>query len=142
MTKTFIALLRAVNVGGANSVSMKDFVRVLDSMGLTNVKTYIQSGNAIFQANQKDAAFLSKKISAKLQRSHGFAPEVILLRRDELEAVMKLNPYREANSDPKALHVMFLASTPKNADVSVLEHLRKDSEKYSLQGRVFYFWAS
>jgi uncharacterized protein (DUF1697 family) len=49
-------------------------------MGLKNVKTYIQSGNAVFWAKETEAAALPEKIVARFQRSHGFAPEVIFRR--------------------------------------------------------------
>ena len=138
---TFIALLRGVNVVGANPVPMKELVRILESLGLANAKTYIQSGNAVFQVGEKDAAALPEKITAKLRRSLGCAPQVFLLRVDELEAAIKSNPYRGADSDPKALHLTFLDSAPETSSLKALETFRKDSEQYSLKGRVFYFWA-
>lgn len=141
MTATFIALLRAVNVGGANSLLTKDLVRILESMGLRNVRTCIQSGNAVFQTQDTDAAGLAERIKARIRRDHGLAPEVILLQRDELEDAMAANPYPEARSNPKALHLTFLASTPGNANLTALEKIRKESEQYALKGRVFYFWA-
>jgi uncharacterized protein (DUF1697 family) len=141
VTNTFILLLRAVNVAGANSMGTKDFVRLLESMGLKNVKTYIQTGNAVFSAHETEAAALPEKIKARIRRVHGFAPEVILLRLDELEGAIASNPYPGADSDPKALHLTFLAVAPKTPDLSTLEKFRKDSEHYSLKGRAFYFWA-
>jgi uncharacterized protein (DUF1697 family) len=138
---TFIALLRAVNVAGANSVPAIDIVRILESMGLRSVKTYLQSGNAVFQANATEAAALPKNITASLERSHGFAPEVILLRWDELDRAINANPYPQADSNPKALHLTFLACAPRNPDLTALEKIRKESEQFSLKGRVFYFWA-
>ena len=141
MLTTFIALLRGVNVVGANSVPMKELVRILESLGLTNVKTYIQSGNVVFQASEKDAAALPEKITAKLRRKLGCAPQVFLLTPKELEAAIKSNPYRDADSSPKALHLTFLASAPDTSRLKALETFRKDSELYSLKERIFYFWA-
>src|SRR5258705_11749437 len=135
MTETFIALLRAVNVGGANSLPTKDLVRILESMGLRNVKTCIQSGNAVFQTHDTDAAGLAEKIKARIRRDRGFAPEVILLQLGELESALAANSYPEARSNPKALHLTFLASTPGNADLTALAKIRKDSEQYTLKGR-------
>src|SRR5262249_16952873 len=125
----------------ANAAPMKDFVGILESLGLKNVKTYIQSGNAVFQAEETEAVALSEKITARLRRRHGFAPHVIVLRVDELERAIASNPYPGANSNPKALHLTFLASAPGSSDLTELEKVRKDSEQYSLKGRVFYFWA-
>jgi len=141
MTSTFIVLLRAVNVLGANSLSTKDFIRVLESMALKNVRTYIQTGNAVFQSSEPDVSRLSEKIKARIKRRLGFAPEVILLRLDEFERAVASNPYPDADGNHKALHLMFLASAPKSSDLTACEKYRSDSEQCSLQGRIFYFWA-
>ena len=141
MTNTFIVLLRGVNVGGANSFSTKDFVGVLETMGLRNIKTYIQSGNAVFQAETKDTAGLSKKIKTAIQRKHAFAPDVSVLRLDEFEHAVASNPYRGADSNPKALHLMFLASAPRNVELAAFEKYRAGGEEFSLKKQVFYFWA-
>ncbi len=141
MTKTFVVLLRGVNVGGANSFSTKDFVAVLEATGLRNIKTYIQSGNAVFQADTKDVTALSKKIKTRIQRKHAFAPDVIVLPLDEFEHAAASNPYRAADSNPKALHMVFLASTPENPDLSAFQKYRARGEEFSLKKRVLYFWA-
>jgi uncharacterized protein (DUF1697 family) len=130
-----------VNVGGANLLPMTDLVQILESLGLENVQTYIQSGNAVFQVNEREAAALPEKIAAKIRRRFGFEPQVMLLPLDELESAMKANPYDEADSTPKALHLTFLGSAPKGPDLSLLEKIRTESERYSLKGRVFYFWS-
>ncbi|MBI5384545.1 MAG: DUF1697 domain-containing protein [Verrucomicrobia bacterium] len=141
MTETFIVLLRGVNVVGANSLPMKDFLRFLESAGAGRVRTYIQSGNAVFQADAGDAAGFPDRIKASIQRSLGFAPEVILLRLEELEKAVAANPYPDADADPRALHLMFLASTPGQPDLTALARLCADGEQFSLNGRVFYFFA-
>ena len=139
--QTFIALLRAVNLAGANAVATEDFIHVLESTGLKNVRTYIQSGNAVFQAKEARAAALPARITAGFRRVCGCAPEVILLRLDELERAVASNPYSGADSDPKALHLTFLASAPKSPELANLEKVRQAGEQYSLKGQVFYFWA-
>jgi uncharacterized protein (DUF1697 family) len=141
MTRIFIVLLRGVNVGGATSFSTKDFVRLLEATGLRNIKTYIQTGNAVFQADTNDVAGLSEEIKAGIQRKYGFAPDVIVLRWDELERAVAANPYRGADSNPKALHLMFLASVPKKMELTAFEKYRDHGEEFSLKGRVLYFWA-
>jgi len=141
MKNTYIALLRGINAGGANSLPMKDFVGLLEGIGLRNIKTYIQTGNAVFQAKESDAAELPATIKTRIKHSHGFAPEVVLLRLDELESAIASNPYPEADSDPKALHLIFFSCTPKTPDLTALEKIRKDSECFVLTGRVFYFYA-
>ena len=130
-----------MNVGGTNSLPTKDFVRLLESLAFTNIQTYIQTGNAVFRAAKADAARLPARIQTRIQRDLGFAPEVIVLRLDELEKAVTANPYPAADSNPKSLHLTFLAAPPKSPDLAALEKLRRDEEQFSHKGKVFYFYA-
>ncbi|MGH3337802.1 MAG: DUF1697 domain-containing protein, partial [Propionibacteriaceae bacterium] len=83
--KTYIALFRGINVGGSNILPMKELVTVLEKIGARNVKTYIQSGNAVFRSEETNASLLSSKISAAIKKSHGFEPQVLLLELEQME---------------------------------------------------------
>src|ERR687889_126339 len=139
--KTYIALFRGINVGGNNVLPMKELVSRLESIGAQNVKTYIQSGNAIFQSQEANASLLSDKISAAIKKSHGFEPQVFLLKLEDMEKVVDANPFPEAESEPKTLHVHFLASMPKNPDLGALESIKSDRERFALKDKVFYLHA-
>ena len=82
--KTYIALFRGINVGGTNVLPMKDLVTLLENIGSLNVRTYIQSGNAVFQNEEEKASLLSSKIRAAIEESHGFEPQVLLLTPEEM----------------------------------------------------------
>jgi uncharacterized protein (DUF1697 family) len=141
MTNTHIVLLRAVNAGGVNSLSMKDFVQILEDIGLGGVMTYIQTGNAAFHAREVDMTGLPERIKVEIGTHHGFAPEVVLFGLDEMESAIASNPYPGAASDPKSVHLTFLTSAPKAPDLTILENIRKFSERFALKGRVFYLHA-
>lgn len=139
--KTYIALFRGINVGGNNVLPMKELVPILESIGALNVRTYIQSGNAIFQSQETNASLLSNKISAAIKRSRDFEPQVLLLELEEMENAIKSNPFPEAESEPKTLHMHFLASVPKNVDFDDLESIKSDRERFVLKDGVFYLHA-
>ena len=139
--KTYIALFRGINVGGSNVLPMKDLVAQLENLGSQNVKTYIQSGNAVFQNEEEDASLLSNKIRAAIKKSHGFEPHVLLLMPGEIDRVVASNPFPEAEAEPKTLHVYFLASMPRNLDPSALESIKGDRERFALKNGVFYLHA-
>jgi uncharacterized protein (DUF1697 family) len=141
VTGTYILLLRSVNVGGTGSLPMKDFIRLLEKLGLADVRTYIQSGNAVFRASRTQATRLPARIRAGLSRKLGFAPEVILLRLEDLESAIAANPYPKAGAAPQSLHLTFLASAPLEPDLAALEKLCKNNERFALKGRVFYLHA-
>jgi uncharacterized protein (DUF1697 family) len=139
--KTYIALFRGINVGGTNVLPMKDLVALLENIGSQNVKTYIQSGNAVFQSEEENASLLSNKIRAAIKKSHGFEPQVLLLEPEDVDRAIESNPFPEAESEPKTLHVHFLASMPKNPDLGALESIKNDRERFALRDRVFYLHA-
>lgn len=139
--KTYIALLKGINVGGNNILPMKDLVVLLEKLGSHNVKTYIQSGNAVFRSKAENVSMLSNKISTAIQESHGFKPHVVLLQLADMEEAIASNPFPEAESKPKSLHVYFLDSVPRNPDIEALENIRKDGELFHLKGNVFYLKA-
>jgi uncharacterized protein (DUF1697 family) len=139
--KTYIALFRGINVGGTNVLPMKDLVALLENIGSQNVKTYIQSGNAVFQNQEDNSSLLSNKIRVTLKKSHGLEPQVLLLTPEEMERVIESNPFSEAESEPKTLHIHFLASMPKNPDLGGLESIKSDRERFALQDSVFYLHA-
>jgi uncharacterized protein (DUF1697 family) len=115
--KTYVALFRGLNVGGNNVLPMNELVALLENIGLRNVRTYIQSGNAVFQSEEEDISLLSNKIRTAIKESRGFEPHVLLLEPEEIEKAVEWNPFLEAVSQPKTLHAHFLASMPKNPDL-------------------------
>jgi uncharacterized protein (DUF1697 family) len=139
--RTYIALFRGINVGGKNALPMKELVAVLEDLGAQNVKTYIQSGNAVFVSPDKDASRLSNMISREIKQRRGFEPHVLLLDLEDVERAIRKNPFPEASADPKALHAGFLASAPEEPDLETLESLKTNGERFCLIDKVFYLHA-
>lgn len=139
--KTYIALFRGINVGGNNILPMKELKALLENMGLQNVATYIQSGNVVFRCNEENASQLSGTISAAIKKSFGFEPQVLLLGIEELEKAMEANPFPQAESEPKSLHLNFLTDTPTNPNWEALQNMRADDERFELKDKVFYLHA-
>jgi len=139
--KTYIALFRGINVGGKNALPMKELVALLENLGARDVKTYIQSGNAVFVSAEKDTSLLSNKISSEIKKRRGFEPFVLLLELKDLERAVRNNPFPEAAAAPQTLHAGFLASVPENPNLSQLESLKCESERFQLIDQVFYLYA-
>ena len=137
---TYIALFRGINVGGKNSLKMKDLVSLLQELGARNVKTYIQSGNAVFQTSDEPSQ-LSELISQAIQQRFGFAPHVLVLEKAEFEKAFAENPFPEAESNPSFLHLGFLTNTPEHPNLEEIEKLKSESEQYQLTDKVFYLYA-
>jgi len=135
---TWIALFRGINVGGANMLPMKQLVLLLEENACSDVRTYIQSGNALFRSRLADARGVERRIMAAVAKSCGFEPRVIALTLRELEKAAAGNPFPRAKEDPKSVHLFFLAAAPKKADLKGLEALKKGAEQFELKGKVFY----
>lgn len=137
----WIAWFRGINVGGKNILPMKELVQTLESLGCRDVKTYIQSGNAVFRSLTTDACELQREIVRHIEQRHGFGTEVMLLTPEQLDAVIDVNPYPEATEDPSKLHVYFLAEHPSAAKWEALAAAQSPTERYHLVDRAMYFHA-
>jgi uncharacterized protein (DUF1697 family) len=138
--KTYIALFMGINIGGNNLLPMKELKAILEKLGSENVKTYIQSGNAVFHHAAKSDE-LANKISVAVHKNSGFKPHVLLREPIDLEKAVAANPFPEAEKDPKHLHVFFLGSVPRKPDLDTLESIKIKSERFALKGKLFYFHA-
>jgi uncharacterized protein (DUF1697 family) len=137
--KTCIALFRGVNIGGKNILPMKNLVVILENIGCKKVKTYIQSGNAVFQTVKNETTKLAEKISSRILESRGFKPKVLLLDISELEEAIENNPFETENG--KALHFFFLDTLPKQPDLEQLTSVKSTTEEFKLDKKVFYLYA-
>jgi len=138
---TWIALFRAINVGGRNVISMKDLTADLEQLRLSGIRTYIQSGNVAFESSRRSADSLRSAIRKHILGQRGFEPELIVLRRDELQQAVTENPFPEAAQEPSTLHYFFLDQPAGDADLEALKLAAAPSERHSLTPRVFYLHA-
>jgi uncharacterized protein (DUF1697 family) len=107
---THVALLRGINVGGRNKLPMTELRRIVASLGHTEVVTYIQTGNVVFTAREP-AGDLAGALAEAITAATGLRAAVIVVSRDELDQVIRDNPYPGAAS-PKLLHAVFLPAPP------------------------------
>jgi uncharacterized protein (DUF1697 family) len=91
---TYIALFRGINVGGKNILPMEDLVGILEGMGCEKVKTYIQSGNAVFRTETNQTKKIAEEISSAVLEGYGFKPKILILDSSELEEAIENNPFR------------------------------------------------
>jgi uncharacterized protein (DUF1697 family) len=136
----YIALLRGVNVGGKNKLPMKSLGAICETHGCTAVRTYIQSGNIVFQASAKVAASFAGKVKLEVKKAFGFETTVILRTAEELRLVTGNNPFLKPGVDTKLLHVMFLADEPDLTDVVKLNPVCENDEAFSLRGKEIFLY--
>ena len=111
--QVYIALLRGINVGGHKILNMEKLRQSLESLELTNISTYIQSGNIIFKSDISDVALLEKKIADKIEEHFNFIVPVTILTPQDLNKVIEENPFSsESIDDPAQPYVAFLSTVP------------------------------
>jgi uncharacterized protein (DUF1697 family) len=116
-----VALLRAVNVSGQNSIPMAELRRVLSGLGLTGVETYLQSGNAVFDAEgalaQTSAQEMASVIEVRIERDLGPRVGVLVIAADEFARIAAANPFAGApDVDERWLHATFLLGSAGESD--------------------------
>jgi len=125
---------------GKNKLPMKDLAELLRGLKFRDVRTYIQSGNAVF-ASAGTAGSLAARIGNAVERQFGFRPYVVLLDvRAVAQAVVK-NPFPEGQATPTSLHLWFLEERPAAVGPAALEACRAASERFALRGKVLYLHA-
>ena|SRR5215510_13495842 len=126
----YVALLRGINVGGRRLIKMDELVRICSGAGLRNARTFIASGNVIFESTSANKAALTRKIEKALAQALGYEVTVILRTLSDLEALVKRNPFRGRPSGKDFMQfVVFLAAEPKN---SITIPLISTTEKFEV----------
>lgn len=132
--RTWIALLRGINVGGHRKLPMKELTALLEGLGCEGVRTYIQSGNAVYRAERD----LADEIADAIERAKGFRAAVMTLEAEAFEAAVDGNPFPEAVDEPKTLHLFFLSGPAGPGAVERLRAVKSKREDFVLNDRVLY----
>jgi uncharacterized protein (DUF1697 family) len=128
-----IALLRGVNVGGNKRVEMARLRALLEELGYTDVRTYVNSGNVVFSGPRRS----EKQLEAAIAETFGFDVPVVLRSRDELAAIVQANPLRDVASDPSK-HLVVFCAAEASTDLDP-EDFAPDT--FRVRGREVYLWA-
>jgi uncharacterized protein (DUF1697 family) len=137
---TYIALFRGINIVGNRRLPMKDLKALMENQGCLEVETYIQSGNVVFRSGMSDRLRMARLLGSAVLKSHGFEPSVCVLTSRELARAASANPFPAAAEKPTTLHLFFLADRPKKPNLAALEALRSATERFVLDGKVFYLY--
>ena len=90
--KIYVALLRGINVGGRNLIKMTDLKACFESLGLQNVKTFIQSGNILFSSDESDVGKLTARVEAALSKTFNYESKLVLRSLQQMKAIVAKAP--------------------------------------------------
>ncbi|MBI5962538.1 MAG: DUF1697 domain-containing protein [Chloroflexi bacterium] len=135
----FIAFLRAINVGGHN-VKMDQLRQLFESLGFSNVETFIASGNIIFETKLTNIKSLEQKIEKKLLEELGYEAATFIRTDLELAEIAKYKPFPQTKLDAAmALNIGFLTDPLDESTIKKLMALRTDIDDFHAHGREFYW---
>jgi len=138
--ETYIALLRGINVNGKNRIQMQLLTQMLIDLDYYQVRTYIQSGNVVFQADNTDTKSIAGKISNGISQKFGYDVEVIVLTKPEFDQICSSNPYAVAPYDTERVYITIFQT---QSEVELPEGLNADDflpDMFSVKGRAAYIY--
>jgi len=125
----YIALLRAINVGGHN-VKMEQLRALFVELGFSGVETFIASGNVSFEAPEGDASALAERIEAHLCAALGYEVATFLRTPAELAAVVRYEPFPGVAAPSDALYICFFAAPPAPETEAKLRALGSEADEF------------
>lgn len=137
---THIALLRAVNLGSHNKISMGDLRALIEELGLRDPQTLLNSGNVVFSEGRKSCVQVEQLLERGIQKSLGMETEFFVRNAAEWSRIVDGNPFdREAKDDPGHLLLLALKSKPGGAAIAALKDAIKGRETFHVAGTHAYF---
>lgn len=134
----YVALLRGINVGGKNKISMNELSELFAAAGCTDVETYIQSGNVVFAAKAAALKGMPTTISSAILQRFGYTVPVVVRSAAGMAVVTAANPYLSDATDEKQLHVYFLAEEPDASRLAALDPRRSQPDEFAVVGREIF----
>lgn len=157
----YIAFLRGINVGKNNIIPMDDLRNLFSAMGFKNIKTYLRSGNVIFESDENDMVDISSKISENIYNSFGFLIDSILMNEKDFIFLINNNPFfnNNSNNNPnnnnpnnnlnnnsnynpsnnEAINELYVTIFKHKINRNLVENLIKDSKKFNSDDKFLIF---
>jgi len=134
-----VVLMRGINLGSRNRVSMPKLRQALQGAGYDDVKTYLQSGNVALSST-KTADAVRRSCERLISKELGLDVDVVVRSRTQLAAVVKRNPLGKVAKNPKRYQISFLAAKPPTGLKKKLDAAAAEQERFVIAGREIYAW--
>lgn len=137
--KTYIALLRGINVSGQKKIKMADLKALFENLGFGRVVTYIQSGNVIFGSAATSNSKLARQIAKAVYDSHGFEVPILVKTVDEIQSIIANNPLDPSKHE--RMYFTLLHEAPSEELVSKLTSLSYEQEEFVIGPHCVHFYS-
>lgn len=137
----YISMLRGINVSGHHLIKMDALRKSYESLGFSDIKTHLQSGNVVFAADEAEPRELARVIYERIAADFGFDVPVLVLPADKLAQIINGNPLaKDPDKDNAFLHVTFLDETPGQYDHLAIENKIAEGEKIVIKENAVYLY--
>jgi uncharacterized protein (DUF1697 family) len=138
---TSISLLRGINVGGQKRLRMETLRQIYSDLGFSNIRTYVQSGNVVFESSAIDRSALVEKIEVKIEQTCGYHVEVFVRQANEIQRILEGNPFLTyRNEDPGKLHITFYYQSPSETSLAKLTAPVGITDEFALAEMAVYLF--
>ncbi len=138
--RTYIALLRGINVSGQKKVPMAELRELLSKSGLENVQTYIQSGNVIFQSSEESKKVIENNIQKSILNHFKIEVPVLIRTPKELKAIFDTCPFSEVKKENSYFSI--LNTVPDVNLVKETQEIKYPNEEFVITDDCVYFYSS
>jgi uncharacterized protein (DUF1697 family) len=138
--REYVSLLRGINVGG-KTLRMDGLLKVYESLGLRDVKSYIQSGNVLFNEKNVDVESVKEELQNRIRSRFGLDVTVIIRKRGELQGIIERNPFiASGGGEPKRMYVTFMEESPKGEPPQSLRSDTNAKDDFRMIGTEIYLY--
>jgi uncharacterized protein (DUF1697 family) len=141
MTTTYAALLRGINVGGNRKLPMAALRTLLEDLGHGDVRTYLQSGQAVFTSGHGDEESLAAELARAIEERFGFTVDVVVRDHAYLKSVAENCPFPAAELEAKQLHVTYYSVPVTEERFAEVDQPAYLPEEFRLGDRALYLYA-
>jgi uncharacterized protein (DUF1697 family) len=133
----YVALLRGINVSGQKIIKMALLKSIFEETGFSGVKTYLQSGNVIFESMEKNTPILQEQIKGAIKVKLGFDVEIIVKNKDQFENIIADIPFG-SEIDSKKIYITLLQKVPEQSKIKDLENYDNGIDKFIIKKDIIY----
>ncbi|MER6350255.1 DUF1697 domain-containing protein [Streptomyces sp. NPDC001595] len=138
---TYAALLRGINVGGSKKIPMTELRTLMEQLGHDDVRTYLQSGQAVFASDRGDEESLAAELTQAIEKRYGFTVDVLVRDHAYLRAIADDCPFPAADLEAKQLHVTYFSAPVDEERFAGIDRDAHLPEEFRLGDRALYLYA-
>lgn len=139
--KTYISILRGINVSGQKMIKMESLRELYSGMGFKRIQTYIQSGNVVFQTEDADVDYLQINIQNNISEIFGFDVPVMVFEFDQFKQMLNQNPFvNDSEKEVNHLHVTFLSAIPETERVAKMDEFDYQNDRFQLIDKAVFLY--